>query len=319
MRDYHLAAWKSPRVRTNASARAAYYGPPKDIGTTTDVAQVAAAVRDLVGESARVEPELGALTINVPASQIRRVADPLRGLFATLGYVLFDPQSERLVVPARPSATPWPPDWVGSIAAVEDAVGEVSPDSDREAYREALLSDVLRRTGGKVIEPPDTVQLPFPTQPGFVLPFLVPNRLRTSKRLASLSAQLDGRRRVTTRRGAASLLGGWQGHMAAMDLLRLQLSVDSDILTRGMCALGLALSDAADPDELVVLASVMTQQSHTDVDLEGVSYALFAVVVAARYRHRFEVEAKVARLLSRIPDPEAKSQRLRSLDSLVGS
>ena len=316
---YHMFCWKSPRVRTNAAARTAFYGPAKDVGSQGEVADLAAGVSSLVGALVQVGHKFGALMISVPESEIRRIANPLRDLVASLGFILYDPQCERLVVPARASSAAWPPDWTGPVLAVREAASHVPPDGDRETYRTALLGEVLRRTGGQIMEPPATVYLPFTPPLGFVLPYLVPNRLRTPKRLAALAAQLDGRRRVTTRRGAAAMLGGWQGHSAAMDLLRLQLGSDPDINCRALCAFGLATSDAADPDELLASAQVMMQDSRTEDDFEGASYAMFAAVISARHRHRSEIETTVARLLSRLPDPEAKRLRWRSLMSLVGS
>jgi len=162
------------------------------------------------------------------------------------------------------------------------------------------------------------VRVPFAAPNGFSPPYLVPERLRTPRRLAAFVVQLESKR-ATTRRSAATLLGGWQGHAEAMGLLSRQLAAETDIYTRAKCALGLALSDAIEPVELVATAEDMTESAKTEADFDGVSNAILAAIIAVRNRNQAELEPRIARLFALIPDGEAQKYWWRSLRSLLES
>jgi len=314
---YDLFIWKSPRVRTSAAARAAFVGREKDIGSPEDVAELIAGVGELVGAGSDASPVKGALLVRIPDSELQRIADPLRNLVDELGFVLFDPNSGRLVTPHRPGAAAWHPRGTAAGDVVRESIAGALEGDDDRSVGQAVTTQVLRRTGGNTAEPPMTVWLPFPSPPGFVIPYLVPERLRSPKRLASLAGQLDGRRAATTRRAAATLLGGWQGHGEAMALLRERLVSDPDQLTRALCGLGLAISNEIDPSEVIPIADDSITRGRTEADFDTAGYAFLAGIVACRHRSDDATELRLRSLLALVPDSEADSLRWRSLAALL--
>lgn len=319
-RTWILVAWRKPRVHSHSLASKALTRMDNDIGSPEEVASLSTDVIALIGSGTTVTHELGSLVIRLPESRLLLVADQVRELIARHGYTLFDPQCGRLVVPAPKGAGKWPPSWSGPIEAVREAAVQVADIVDPTERREAMTREVLTRTGGRIVEPPPKISLPFPTPPGFIVPFLLPERMRTTRRLATLEEKLSiDRHQATTRTGAALELGGWQGHPGAMALLRSHLEIESNAFAKAMCVLGLAVSNAADPADVVSLAEALIRHAVSDLDEDAAAYVVLAALILARQAHDPVAEEAIRGILARktLPSRWVERRMWQALIDLV--
>jgi hypothetical protein len=119
---YFLAAWQTPRASSNSAAKKIFNEREKTLGSPEEVARLRSDVLTLLGPDASFAIERGMVAIEVPDSRLRAASADLLAVVATAGYVLYDPQVGRLVVPMTQMAAPWPPVWTEPIAELREAL-----------------------------------------------------------------------------------------------------------------------------------------------------------------------------------------------------
>lgn len=119
---YFLAAWQTPRASSNSAAKKIFHEREKAIGTPAEVARLRSDVLSVLGPGASFEVEHGMLMIEMPDSRLRAASADLLAAVAAAGYILYDPQVGRLVVPMSKMAAPWPPVWTEPIAELREAL-----------------------------------------------------------------------------------------------------------------------------------------------------------------------------------------------------
>ena len=151
----YLAAWRTPRATTNSAAKKIFHGREKTIGTAEEVARLGSEVLAVLGPGASLGADHGMLIIAVPDSRLREASADLLGVVAAAGYILYDVQAGRLVVPMTRMAAPWPPEWTGPIAELREAFATVEaadgwdadPGASAEADFGAALTDLAADRG----------------------------------------------------------------------------------------------------------------------------------------------------------------------------
>jgi len=137
---YYLAAWQTPRASSNSAAKKIFHDRGKAIGTADEVARLRSDVLAVLGPGASLDSDHGMLMIAVPEGQLREVSGDLLAAVASAGYLLYDPQVGRLVVPMTQMAAPWPPVWTEPMAELRAAIA--TPTSQYDDARESSEFDV---------------------------------------------------------------------------------------------------------------------------------------------------------------------------------
>ncbi len=119
---YFLAAWQTPRASSNSAAKKIIHEREKTLGSPEEVARLRSDVLSLLGPDASFEIEHGMVAIEVPDSRLKAASADLLAVVAAAGYLLYDPQVGRLVVPMTQMAAPWPPVWTEPIAELREAL-----------------------------------------------------------------------------------------------------------------------------------------------------------------------------------------------------
>lgn len=141
---YYLAAWKTPRASSNSAAKKIFHEREKAIGTAKDVAALRSDVLTVLGPDTSFVVEDGMLTIEVPDSRLRAASADLLSVVAAAGYILYDPQVGRLVVPMTKMVAPWPPEWTRPIAELREALAAAMAGVDEpgEVDMKAFMTDL---------------------------------------------------------------------------------------------------------------------------------------------------------------------------------
>ena len=152
---YYLAAWQTPRARSNSAAKKIFHEREKTIGTPEEIARLRSDVLAVLGSGASVEPDLGMITMRVPDSRLREASGELLAVVASAGYLLYDPQVGRLVVPMTQMAAPWPPEWTRPIAELREALANASTQAGDAFGRgdldfKAVVADLAAEKGWEV-------------------------------------------------------------------------------------------------------------------------------------------------------------------------
>jgi len=119
---YYLGAWRTPRASSNSAAKRIFAERGKAIGSPDEIARLRSEVLSVLGPGAKMEADLGALMIEVPESRLREASAGLLAAVESAGYILFDIQVGRLVVPMTLMATPWPPVWAEPFEQLRGAL-----------------------------------------------------------------------------------------------------------------------------------------------------------------------------------------------------
>jgi hypothetical protein len=119
---YFLAAWQTPRATSNSAAKKIFHEREKTLGSPEEVARLRSDVLTLLGPGASFGIEHGMVAIEVPDSRLKAASADLLVAVAAAGYILYDPQVGRLVVPMTQMAAPWPPVWTEPIAELREAL-----------------------------------------------------------------------------------------------------------------------------------------------------------------------------------------------------
>jgi hypothetical protein len=72
------------------------------------------------------------VAIEVADSRLRAASADLLAVVAAAGYILYDPQVGRLVVPMTQTAAPWPPVWTEPIAELGEALASAAASAVRK-------------------------------------------------------------------------------------------------------------------------------------------------------------------------------------------
>jgi hypothetical protein len=163
---YFLAAWLTPRARSNSAAKKVFHEREKTIGSPEEVARLRSDVLTLLGPDASFEIEHGMVAIEVPDSRLRVASADLLAVVAAAGYILYDPQVGRLVVPMTQMAAPWPPVWTEPIAELREALATaaIQPgDVDEHAKLDvkAFMTGLATEKGWEVWQVGDPVPPEF--------------------------------------------------------------------------------------------------------------------------------------------------------------
>jgi hypothetical protein len=157
---YFLAAWHTPRASSNSAAKKIFHGREKAIGTSEEVARLRADVLRVLGPDASFGVDHHMLTIAAPDSRLRAASADLLAVVAASGYILYDPQVGRLVVPMTQMAAPWPPVWTQPIAELRDALAAataVAADEDGEIDMKAVFTELAADKGWEIWHRGDTL------------------------------------------------------------------------------------------------------------------------------------------------------------------
>ncbi len=119
---YYLAAWQTPRASSNSGAKKIFHEREKTIGSPEGIARLRTDVLAVLGPGVSIEADHGMLMIGVPERRLREASGDLLAVVASAGYLLYDPQVGRLVVPMTQMAAPWPPVWTEPIAELRGAL-----------------------------------------------------------------------------------------------------------------------------------------------------------------------------------------------------
>lgn len=157
---YHLAAWRTPRASSNSAAKRIFHGRERTIGSPEDVARFRSEVLDVLGPGAWLEADSGMLMIAVPDRRLREASAELLATVASVGYLLYDPQVGRLVVPMTQMAAPWPPEWTGPIGELRAAIAAAATAADLNEDRggaaeldvRAVVTDLAAQKGWGIWE-----------------------------------------------------------------------------------------------------------------------------------------------------------------------
>ena len=151
---YYLAAWQMPRASSNSAAKKIFRGREKTIGSPEEIARLRSAVLTLLGPDASFGIEHGMLMVEAPDSRLRATSADLLATFASAGYILFDPQAGRLVVPMTQMAAPWPPVWTEPIAELRIALATAAiQPGDVEDHGEklkAVMTELAAEKGWEI-------------------------------------------------------------------------------------------------------------------------------------------------------------------------
>ena len=152
---YFLAAWQTPRATSNSAAKKIFHEREKEIGTPEEVAGLRSDVLTVLGSEASFEVEHGMLAIEVPDSRLRAASADLLAVVEAAGYILYDPQVGRLVVPMTQMAAPWPPVWTGPIADLREALAMAAAqpgdvDEHGELDMKAFMTELAAEKGWEI-------------------------------------------------------------------------------------------------------------------------------------------------------------------------
>ena len=168
---YYLAAWRTPRASSNSAAKKLFHGREKDIGSPEEVARFRSEVLAVLGPEAAVDADFGMLMISMPDRRLREASAELLAVVASNGYLLYDPQVGRLVVPMTQMAAPWPPGWAGPIVELRAGIAAAGAPLDQsdgegaapELDLRAVVADIAADKGWTVWDvgapPPGIEQL----------------------------------------------------------------------------------------------------------------------------------------------------------------
>jgi hypothetical protein len=152
---YFLAAWQAPRASSNSAAKRIFHEREKAIGSPEEVARLRSDVLTLLGPDASFEIEHGMLTIEVPDSRLRAASADLLAVVEAAGYILYDPQVGRLVVPMTQMTAPWPPVWTAPLVELREALATaaIQPrdvDEHGELDVKAFMTELAAEKGWEV-------------------------------------------------------------------------------------------------------------------------------------------------------------------------
>jgi hypothetical protein len=152
---YFLAAWQTPRASSNRAAKKIFHEREKGIGTPQEIARLRSDVLTVLGPDASFETDHGIVMIEVPDSRLRAASAELLAVVAEAGYILYDPQVGRLVVPMTQMVAPWPPVWAQPIAELREAlataaVGPVPVDEHGELDAKAFMTELAADKGWEI-------------------------------------------------------------------------------------------------------------------------------------------------------------------------
>jgi hypothetical protein len=149
---YFLAAWQTPRASSNSAAKKIFHEREKTIGSPEEVDRLRSEVLTVLGPDASFEVEHGMLAIEMPDSRLRAASSDLLAVVAAAGYILYDPQVGRLVVPMTQMAAPWPPVWTEPIAELREALATatVGVDEQGEIDMKAFMTELAADKGWEI-------------------------------------------------------------------------------------------------------------------------------------------------------------------------
>lgn len=152
---YYLAAWQTPRASSNSAANKIFHEREKTIGTPEEVARLRSDVLALLGPAASFDVDHGLLMIEVPETRLRETSGALLAAVAAAGYILYDPQVGRLVVPMTQMVAPWPPVWTGPISELREALATAAiqaddVDAEGEFDLDAVMAELAAEKGWEV-------------------------------------------------------------------------------------------------------------------------------------------------------------------------
>jgi len=163
---YFLAAWQTPRASSNSAAKKIFHEREKTIGSPEVVARLRSDVLTLLGPAASFEIEHGIVAIEVPYSRLGAASHDLLAVVAAAGYILYDLQVGRLVVPMTQMAASWPPVWTEPIAELREAVATAATqpgnvDEHDELDVKAFMTGLAAEKGWEVWQVGDPVPPEF--------------------------------------------------------------------------------------------------------------------------------------------------------------
>jgi hypothetical protein len=218
----------------------------------------------------------GICEIAIREADVRAIAPRVKSIAEDGGFVLFDPQQRRLVVPSKAGQS-WEPAESGTIVRLREAIEELGPTTESGRAR-ALAAVVDTRFPGAVPPSPASIALPFPSPRGFVLPLEPSTRTRAAR--DRLLRRLSGAR-GETRASAALQLACWTDDETVVEALESRLS-DPGAYVRSFALVGLSVfGRLSEQRALEFLREEMKRGQDAKGGLEPLSYEFLAGAIVA--------------------------------------